>query len=243
MAELWRPLEAILLSGGDSRLELGPRTDFNRYGTTPRPRSEAVHFSSSTALSISDYGFMFCDVLRRDLIAATLREGAAASGLRSRASDAVGVIIAEMLDLNERLADVVLAPSGTDTELLSVLVSLGKDSRSSIFCWHPTRQVAACGTRARASISTPSPDRGPDQERAGGLAASFDQHGRSPHSRPARLATWARVNNPRIARVGRSRARAGSTRFAGLARHLQDQSQHLSGAMHWCTFRARSRFR
>ena len=124
--ELWQPLEAILLAGGDSRLDLDPRTGFNRYGTTPRPRPEAVHFSSSTASSISDYGFMFCDMLRRDLIAATLREGAGGSGLRARGSDALGATIAELLGLDESQADVVLAPSGTDTELLSVLVSLSK---------------------------------------------------------------------------------------------------------------------
>lgn len=123
-SELWQPLEALLVAGGDSRLDLDPRTGFNRYGATPRPRPEAVHFSSSTASSISDYGFMFCDMLRRDLIAATLREGSAAGALRSRASDALGRTVADMLKLSESEADVVLAASGTDTELLSVMVAL-----------------------------------------------------------------------------------------------------------------------
>ena len=57
VAELSLPLERILATGGDSRLTVDLKTGLNRYGTVPRPRPEAVHFSSSTASSISDYGF------------------------------------------------------------------------------------------------------------------------------------------------------------------------------------------
>jgi hypothetical protein len=122
--ELWNCVEDLLVSGGDSRIVVDRRTGFNRYGTTPRPRPEAVHFSSSTASSISDYGFTYCDVLRRDLLAAMLREGIGPAQLRARTVDAIAMELLELLMLTSDEADVVLAPSGTDTEMLSVLLSI-----------------------------------------------------------------------------------------------------------------------
>jgi hypothetical protein len=122
--ELWNSVEELLVSGGDSRLAIDHRTGFNKYGTTPRPRPEAVHFSSSTASSISDYGFMYCDMLRRDFLAAMLREELSPKQLRARAVDAIASEILALLGLSGHDADVALAPSGTDTEMLAVLVSV-----------------------------------------------------------------------------------------------------------------------
>ncbi len=64
LTELWQCIEHLMVSGGDSRIAINRQRGFNRYGTTPRPRPEAVHFSSSTASSVSDYGFTYCDLLR-----------------------------------------------------------------------------------------------------------------------------------------------------------------------------------
>ena len=122
--ELWHCVEELLVSGGDTRIAIDRRTGFNRYGTVPRPRPEAVHFSSSTASSISDYGFTYCDVLRRDLLAALLREGVSPAELRVRTVDAVGLELLDLLALTDEEADVVMAASGTETELLAVLLSL-----------------------------------------------------------------------------------------------------------------------
>nr|WP_252833361.1 hypothetical protein [Ciceribacter sp. RN22] len=127
--ELAFPLEHVLCGGGDSRLALDPATGFNRYGVPPRPRPEAVHFSSSTASAISDYGFLYCELFRRDLISAVSR-GADPSMLRRKASLAVAASIARMVQLAPEVGDVVIAPSGTDVELLSVAVSLAADSEA-----------------------------------------------------------------------------------------------------------------
>ena len=127
--ELSLPIERFLVAGGDSRLIVDQSTGMNRYGTTPRPRPEAVQFSSSTASSISDYGFMLCDMLRRDLMAAALRDGIAIEDLRGRTVDALGAELTALLGLRPSDADVVLAPSGTDTELLAVLFALAADDR------------------------------------------------------------------------------------------------------------------
>jgi len=90
----------------------------------PRPRPDAVHFSSSTASSISDYGFMLCDMFRRDLAMAVLRDEVSLEALRVQATDAVTTQILGLLGLDPSEADVVLAPSGSDTELLAVMSAL-----------------------------------------------------------------------------------------------------------------------
>jgi hypothetical protein len=117
------PVENLLVAGGDSRLRLHPLTGQNRYGVPPRPRPEAVHFSSSTASAVSDYGFLFCDLLRRDLLMAVHRDHVPVADLRRRAAHATGRAIARMLGLTEVDAEVAITPSGTDSELLAVVVA------------------------------------------------------------------------------------------------------------------------
>lgn len=116
------PVEQVLTSNGDSRLVVDPATGKNKYGTTPGPRPQAVHFSSSTASSISDYGFLFCDILRRDALNHLLDEDTDAAGLRATLADVVVSELREICALNDADADGVLAPSGTDTEVLAVLL-------------------------------------------------------------------------------------------------------------------------
>jgi hypothetical protein len=127
--ELSLPVERLMVSGGDSRIRVDPVTGYNRYGTVPRPRPEAVQFSSSTASSVSDYGFMLCDMLRRDLLGAALRDGRSTLDLRGATVDALAAELTSLLGLDEAAADVTLAPSGTDTELLAVGLALAADDR------------------------------------------------------------------------------------------------------------------
>ncbi|MGA8550827.1 MAG: hypothetical protein WB678_11380, partial [Stellaceae bacterium] len=127
--ELALPLEHILVAGGDSRLVLDRRTGLNRYGTVARPRPEAVHFSSSTASSVSDYGFMLADLLRRELARAAVHDGVAVDELRRRMTDAVSGRLAALIGIGAAEADLVLAPSGSDTELLAVMLALAAADR------------------------------------------------------------------------------------------------------------------
>ena len=121
------PVEEILISNGDSRLVIDPNTGKNRYGITARPRPEAVHFSSSTASSISDYGFLFCDLLRRDLLSAALDDVDDIHGLRAQLSHATIAEIFNMLGEDCEEHDGVLAASGTDTEVLALLLARAAD--------------------------------------------------------------------------------------------------------------------
>ena len=123
IGELSLPLERILAAGGDSRLIIDPQTGLNRYGTAPRPRPEAVHFSSSTASSISDYGFTLCEMLRHDLLLTAVREGVPLDEFRRQLTDAVITELLHLLAIEPAAADVALAPSGSDTELLAVMLA------------------------------------------------------------------------------------------------------------------------
>ena len=120
--ELALPVEALLELGGDARIAGAPGGGMNRYGATSRPRPEAVHFSSSTASSVSDYAFAALDRLRRFLLLRALfddEEGgdaAFADGLRAEILARLGLDAAE--------ADVILVPSGTDAELVAVMFAL-----------------------------------------------------------------------------------------------------------------------
>lgn len=125
------PVETLLVSGGDSRLTVDPRTGLNRYGAAPRPRPEAVHFSSSTASSVTDHGFLLCDMLRRAFKAASEASGAAAP-LYPVLVDALAGAFGRLLSESPaaRPVDLALAPSGTDLELLTVAVALSKGGRA-----------------------------------------------------------------------------------------------------------------
>ncbi len=127
--ELALPLEHILVAGGDSRLVLDRKTGLNRYGAVARPRPEAVHFSSSTASSVSDYGFMLADLLRRELARAAVHDCMAVDELRRRMTDAVSDRLAALIGIAPAEADLVLAPSGSDTELVAVMLALAAADR------------------------------------------------------------------------------------------------------------------
>lgn len=116
------PVERLLLSGGDTRLLIDSETGLNRYGVPPRPRQHAILFSSSTASSISEHGFLLCEMLRQFLQFA-LGEGEGDAAVLRRLVDATGRAILNLLGLDEHEADVAIVPSGTDSELLSVLLA------------------------------------------------------------------------------------------------------------------------
>ncbi|MCD0501733.1 hypothetical protein [Bordetella petrii] len=122
LPELATPLEDILIAGGDSRLSIDPSSGYNRYGVPPRPRPDAVHFSSSTASAISDYGFAFCELLRQQLLRIGSSDATAQQVVR-RASSAMEQHVLRMLGSQANEADVLFTASGTDSEWAAVLVS------------------------------------------------------------------------------------------------------------------------
>lgn len=120
---LWAVLgaaESIMETGGDIRLLRDPQSDLNGYGCSHRPRPWAVTFASSTASSVSERGYEAADRTRLRLTAAMLRSGTR----KAIADEAVAVrrTIGRGLGL-KRGGAVVLAASGTDSELLALALS------------------------------------------------------------------------------------------------------------------------
>ena len=120
---IWSQLgtaEAVMETGGDIRLARDPRSALNGYGCSHRPRPWAVTFASSTASSSSERGYVAADMARLRSTAAMLGAGA-----REPVRDALHEIRASLGKLYGLGRDgaVVLAASGTDTELLALAVT------------------------------------------------------------------------------------------------------------------------
>ncbi|HQT79809.1 MAG TPA: hypothetical protein PLD10_22435, partial [Rhodopila sp.] len=114
------PADAIMETGGDIRLQVDPQTRLNGYGASHRPRPWAITYASTTASSVSERGYAAAEAARRATTAAMLRSGdrhpiaAQLSDVRKR--------LGRLYDMAPGSA-VVLAASGTDTELLALALA------------------------------------------------------------------------------------------------------------------------
>jgi hypothetical protein len=100
--------------GGDARLRVDPHTGLNGYGSSHRLRPWAVTYASSTASSVSERGYAGAEAPRRRIL-----RGA----LLGRPADTEATAIRAELSAHYDLpsgSGVVLAPSGTDCELLAL---------------------------------------------------------------------------------------------------------------------------
>ncbi len=121
LAELFAPLEGLLASGGDTRLQLDPATRLNGYGCRPYPRPEAFTFASSTATSISERAYLAAEAAREELVRAATRQGldrAFAARVEALRGELLG-----LLGLAGGGTEIVFSPSGTDSELHAVFVA------------------------------------------------------------------------------------------------------------------------
>lgn len=113
--------DELMETGGDIRLARDPQTGLNGYGCSHRPRPWAITFASSTASSSSERGYIAADKARLATTALLLRRFS-----RRRAVGAcIGAArrgIAKVFGLQPG-EDVILAASGTDTELLALALT------------------------------------------------------------------------------------------------------------------------
>jgi hypothetical protein len=121
-SSLYSPLEKLLVSGGDTRLEIDPATGRNRYECRPRPCA-AVPFGSCTSSTVSARGYAAAQEAHR-MICGSSNSRAAANVFATRTRQRVS----ELLMLPDDV-DVALAPSGTDVELLALALAAGKGDR------------------------------------------------------------------------------------------------------------------
>jgi hypothetical protein len=114
-------LDAALIAGGDARLAIDPRTHMNPYGAQPCPRPDEISLSSSTASTISPRGYAAARAAFDRLEHA--RAGGRLAPAFAQMADDLRDEIRSQLDLPD--AEVVLAPSGTDSALQALFLARG----------------------------------------------------------------------------------------------------------------------
>lgn len=134
--EVWPLLgtvDALMETGGDIRLARDPRTALNGYGCSHRPRPWAITFASSTASSSSARGYVAADRARLRhtlaLLTGTPRRAATLASLEAARRG-----IKRYFGL-ARGTQIVLAASGTDTELLALALA------HLVGCAQPVRSI------------------------------------------------------------------------------------------------------
>ncbi len=115
-------LEHLLASGGDTRLDIDPKTGRNRYVCGFQP-ARVVPFGSCTGSTVSPRGFAAAEDAARRICGAAdpcIAANELAKVIRAR--------LRELLTLPDGI-DIALAPSGTDIELLVLALAAGSDNR------------------------------------------------------------------------------------------------------------------
>ncbi|MDE8347658.1 MAG: hypothetical protein POH28_16020, partial [Acidocella sp.] len=122
--QVWQQLgtvDALMETGGDIRLARDPQSALNGYGCSHRPRPWAITFASSTASSSSSRGYVAADRARLRHTLALLR----GATRRDASLDTLARVrrgIKRYFGL-ARGTQIVLAASGTDTELLALALA------------------------------------------------------------------------------------------------------------------------
>ncbi len=114
--------EQLLVSGGDTRLEIDAKTGRNRYHCSPRP-TDVVPFGSCTSSSVTRRGFAAARDAHR-VIRASQDWCAAAN----ECANSIRQRLSKLLNLPDEV-EIALAPSGTDVELLALTLAAGRCDR------------------------------------------------------------------------------------------------------------------
>ena len=107
-------LSLLLAGGGDGRIRPDPATGRNRYGTRMTPAPHEIAFASTTASNVSTEGFLAADAQLRRLFGADTAQSVGIDDWFA----SIRVGIAQAFGCGD--ADVILAASGTDVELLVI---------------------------------------------------------------------------------------------------------------------------
>ena len=126
---------ALLVQGGDHRIEIQPGSQINKYGCQPFPAADRIAFGSSTASQILPLAFDAANQLR-DRIAAALIDPTQSAAAIYR--EELGRLRAEFLHLcgftEASSPDMIFAASGTDAHLLAahLAAALAQQARRSL---------------------------------------------------------------------------------------------------------------
>ena len=120
LSELFAPLDRLLGSGGDPRLNIDPASATNDYGCRLSPCPNLPSFASSTATSISERAYGHAGRARQSLM-----RRAVARGMDEAFDARIEAMRDELkacLGLSPDAAEVIFSPSGTDSQLHALLL-------------------------------------------------------------------------------------------------------------------------
>jgi selenocysteine lyase/cysteine desulfurase len=121
MAELFAPLDRLLVGGGDPRLTINLASGLNEYGCQPFPCPDTLSFSSSTATSISQRAYDRARDARESLMRSAIEVGIEAAF--DARIEALRDELRACLGLSRTKADIVFSPSGTDSQLQALFLA------------------------------------------------------------------------------------------------------------------------
>ncbi len=120
LAELFDPLDRLLIRGGDPRLSINPASGANEYGCRPSPCPGTVSFASSTATSISQRAYDHAETARLSLMRSAIAVGIDAAF--DARIEAMRGELQTSLRLSESEVEIVFSPSGTDAQLQALFL-------------------------------------------------------------------------------------------------------------------------
>jgi len=150
MAELFQPLDRVLVGGGDPRLKIDPVRGVNPYGCEALPCPDTLSFASSTATSISQPAYDRAEDARLSLMRSAIVIGIEAAF--DARIEAMRDELKACLGLTRTGADVVFSPSGTDAQLQALLLArslLGPALTTIILAADQTGSGTVCTARGQ----------------------------------------------------------------------------------------------
>ena len=121
LADLFAPLDRLLVTGGDPRIRIDPATRVNGYGCRPSPCPDLLSFASCTATSISRRAYRRAGEAREALMQAAIADGLEAAF--DARQEAMRDELKASLALSPQDAEVVFSPSGTDAQLQALYLA------------------------------------------------------------------------------------------------------------------------
>ena len=125
------PTHQLLTTGGDERLRVHwEESDLNRLRVSPRPKTEMVIRSGSTACPPTDEGFERADMLRQGLLESALKGNLPNAFSREMENVRKKIIHLLHLDRMDSPPVVITTSSGTDAEMVIVQLALALASEA-----------------------------------------------------------------------------------------------------------------
>ena len=149
LAQSLPPTAELLSEGGDTRIQLDPHRQLNKYDRSPLPDPAVAAYGSSTASTISDAAFAAADRLRDRLVRAETQEAPALT--YARELNRIRTTFFDLCQLSDlpELA-MIFAASGTDLHLFASQLLAGSEMAPSLAIM---MEASETGSRVGAALA------------------------------------------------------------------------------------------